>query len=86
MEKKNISEKKQKKLGEKALRFLHLTLPLVLLQAVGTAIYIALAEPYRLICEAETVYFMLDWLGLALMLSVLGSLFYDLLEKRSSDQ
>lgn len=86
MEKKNEGVKPRKKLGKKALRLLNVTLPLTLLQAVGTAVYITLAEPFTLISRSDTVFYMFDRLGLALMLSVAGSLFYDLLEKRSAEK
>lgn len=86
MEKRDQNAKARRKLGKKAVRLLNITLPLVLLQAVGTAVYITLAEPFTLVSRADTVSFMLDRLGLALMLAVAGSLFYDLLDKRSSDR
>ena len=82
MEKKRKNPLKCPKLGQLAQRVLLITLPVVLVIAIYTAVYIAGKDTYEVTASFDTILFMLDRLGMSLMFSVMGSLLLDMLEKR----
>lgn len=86
MEKRKKRLLKCPKLGRRAERLLLITLPVVLILAVYTAVYIADKDTYEIAAKMDTVYFMLDRLGMSLALSILGSLMFDMLDKREKKE
>lgn len=70
------------KLGAKAEKLLLITLPIVLIQAVSIIVFVAGKDTYEVAKNMDTISLMLDRIGLSLLLSILGSLFFDMLEKR----
>ena len=86
MEKRKKKLLKCPKLWRRAERLLLITLPVVLILAVYTAVYIADKDTYEIAAKMDTVYFMLDRLGMSLALSILGSLMFDMLDKREQKE
>ncbi len=86
MEKRKKRLLKCPKLGRRAERLLLITLPVVLILAVYTAVYIADKDTYEIAAKMDTIYFMLDRLGMSLALSILGSLMFDMLDKREKKE
>ena len=82
MEKKKKKTLKCPKLGRGAQRLLLLTLPAVLAMALYTAVYVGGKDTYEIAASMDTIVYMLDRLGLSLVFSVMGSLLFDMLEKR----
>ena len=82
MEKKKKKILKCPKLGRGAERLLMITLPVVLAIAIYTAVYIAGKDTYETAASTDTILYMLDRLGMSLVFSVMGSLLFDMLEKR----
>ena len=64
MEKRKKRLLKCPKLGRRAERLLLITLPVVLILAVYTAVYIADKDTYEIAAKMDTIYFMLDRLGM----------------------
>ncbi len=86
MEKKRKNPLKCPKLGQLAQRVLLITLPVVLVIAIYTAVYIAGKDTYEVAASFDTILFMLDRLEMSLMFSVMGSLLLDMLEKREKKE
>ncbi len=82
MEKRKKKNIKCPKLGAHAEKLLLITLPIVLIQAVFTTVFVAGKDTYEIAMNIDTISLMLDRIGLSLLLSILGSLFFDMLEKR----
>lgn len=68
--------------GEYAGKLLLWTLPLVLIQLICFVIFLATKSSYELAGSGEIITLMIDQIGKSLMLSVFGSLIFDLIEKR----
>ena len=82
MEKRKKKSMRCPKLGARAEKLLLITLPIVLVQALFTAVFVAGKHTYEIAVNIDTISLMLDRVGLSLLLSILGSLFFDMLEKR----
>ena len=50
--------------------------------ALYTAVYVGGKDTYEIAASMDTILYMLDRLGLSLVFSVMGSLLFDMLEKR----
>ena len=82
MEKRKKKNMRCPKLGARAEKLLLITLPIVLIQALFTTVFVAGKDTYEIAMNTHMINLMLDRIGLSLLLSVLGSLFFDMLEKR----
>lgn len=82
MEKRKRKNVRCPKLGARAEKLMLITLPLVLIQAVYTTGFVADQDTYELTRNIDMISLMLERLGLSLILAILGSLFFDMLEKR----
>ena len=82
MEKQKRKKKTCPKLGARAKKLLVITLPLVLIQAVYTVAFAAGLDTYEMTASIDTIRLLLEQIGMSLMLSVVGSLFFDMVEKR----
>ena len=86
MENKKKKSIKYPKLGRGAERLLLLTLPIVLLQAIYITVFVAGSNTYEIAKSVDAIRLMLERMGGSLLLSVLGSLFFDMLEKREKKE
>ena len=82
MEKRKKKNMRCPKLGARAEKLLLITLPIVLIQALFTTVFVAGKDTYEIAMNTDMINLMLDRIWLSLLLSVLGSLFFDMLEKR----
>ncbi len=73
---------KNAKLSEYASRVLRWTLPIVLLQMIYFTLFVASRSGYELAGSGELISLMIEQIGKSLILSVYGSLIFDLIEKR----
>lgn len=76
MEKRKKKNIKCPKLGAHAEKLLLITLPIVLIQAVFTTVFVAGKDTYEIAMNIDTISLMLDRIGLSLLLSILGSLVF----------